>query len=69
MVIFWANLGKKYYLCVACNRQFMKRFLGLVAEDLLARVQDFENLTLVFPNKRAALFMAEELKSCTDKVM
>lgn len=47
----------------------MKRFLGLVAEDLLARVQDFENLTLVFPNKRAALFMAEELKSCTDKVM
>lgn len=45
----------------------METFLGLVAKDLLARVQNFERLMLVFPNKRASLFMTEELMKLTER--
>lgn len=45
----------------------MDSFLGLVAEDLLTRFPNFENLTLIFPNKRAALFIADELKRLVNR--
>ncbi|MBR2980685.1 MAG: hypothetical protein IKC67_01000, partial [Odoribacter sp.] len=45
----------------------METFLGLVAKDLLARVQSFERLVMVFPNKRASLFMTEELMKLAER--
>ncbi len=45
----------------------METFLGLVARDLLARVKSFERLVMVFPNKRAALFMTEELTKLAER--
>ena len=39
-----------------------KSFLTYVAEDLYKRYgTDFTHLTVVFPNKRAALFLNQEL--------
>lgn len=40
----------------------MSSFLHLLARDLLQKYNgDFENLTIIFPNKRAGLFLADEL--------
>ena len=40
----------------------MSSFLHLLARDLLQKYNgDFENLTIIFPNKRAGLFSADEL--------
>ena len=45
----------------------MASFLHLLARDLLQKKgSDFERLTVVFPNKRAALFLAKELSSLID---
>ncbi len=42
----------------------METFLGLVAQDLLHRFgNDMRDLTVVFPNKRAGLFLTEELQA------
>ena len=43
-------------------------FLKYVAEDLLRRFgHDMSGITMVFPNKRASLFVNEHLSSLTDK--
>ena len=43
-------------------------FLRYVAEDLLAKYgNDLSGVTVVFPNKRASLFLNEHLASLTDK--
>lgn len=40
----------------------MSSFLHLLARDLISRYDgNFENLTIIFPNKRAGLFLADEL--------
>ncbi len=46
----------------------MKPFLKLVAEDLYRRFNGrFENIAVVFPNKRAGLFFNEYLLDCSGK--
>lgn len=46
----------------------MNSFLNLLAKDLMRRHDGhFENLTVLFPNKRAGLFLARELASLTDR--
>lgn len=46
----------------------MSSFLHLLAKDLLLkRGNDFDRLTIVFPNKRAGLFLARELASLIDR--
>ena len=40
----------------------MNSFLQLLAKDLIQKHGNkFDNLTILFPNKRAGLFLAEEL--------
>lgn len=40
----------------------METFLQLLAEDIINKYgEDFGRLTVIFPNKRAGLFLAEEL--------
>lgn len=46
----------------------MPSFLHLLACDLIQKYNgDFENLTVIFPNKRAGLFLADELSRLLDK--
>lgn len=46
----------------------MSTFLSLLANDLYIKYKgNFENLTVIFPNKRAGLFLAEEISKLTDK--
>ena len=46
----------------------MDSFLNLLAKDLVKRHgHDFEHLTILFPNKRAGLFLARELASLIDR--
>lgn len=46
----------------------MNSFLHLLARDLVQkRGYDFDNLTIVFPNKRAGLFLAKELSTLIDR--
>lgn len=46
----------------------MPSFLHLLARDLIQKYNgDFENLTVIFPNKRAGLFLADELSRLLDK--
>ena len=46
----------------------MKTFLQYVAEDLLDKFgQNLSRVAVVFPNKRAALFLSDELAQLTDK--
>ena len=39
----------------------MKSFIGDLAERLLTKYQDPRNLTVIFPNRRAGLFLQQEL--------
>ncbi|MDE5639973.1 MAG: PD-(D/E)XK nuclease family protein, partial [Odoribacter sp.] len=39
----------------------MSSFLHLLAADLIRKYPSFEDITIIFPNKRAGLFLAEEL--------
>lgn len=39
----------------------MSSFLHLLAADIIKKYPDFEDVTIIFPNKRAGLFLAEEL--------
>lgn len=46
----------------------MSSFLQLLAKDLITKNNhDFEALTIVFPNKRAGLFLADELSKLIDE--
>ncbi|MBO7119440.1 MAG: PD-(D/E)XK nuclease family protein [Bacteroidaceae bacterium] len=46
----------------------MKSFLNLIASDLLARfTNDMRDVTVVFPNKRAGMFLSRELAIQNDK--
>lgn len=45
----------------------MPSFLHLLAKDLIQKYSDFENLTIIFPNKRAGLFLAEEISRYIEK--
>ena len=46
----------------------MKTFLQYVAEDLIKKFgQDLSRVAVVFPNKRAALFLSDELARLTDR--
>lgn len=46
----------------------MASFLQLLAKDIIRKYgTDFENLTIIFPNKRAGLFLAEELSRLIDR--
>lgn len=46
----------------------MKTFLSLVAEDLLKQYgADMRHVTVVFPSKRAGLFLSQELLALSDK--
>lgn len=46
----------------------MPSFLHLLARDLLQKYNgNFENLTVIFPNKRAGLFLADELSHLLNK--
>ncbi len=47
----------------------METFLGLLAKDLLERELNFEELTVIFPNKRAGLFLAEELRRKAERAL
>lgn len=45
----------------------MPSFISLIANDLVHKYQDrFQDVTVVFPNKRAGLFLAEELSRMID---
>lgn len=45
----------------------MASFLQLLAKDIICKYgTDFKNLTIIFPNKRAGLFLAEELSRVID---
>lgn len=39
----------------------MSSFLHLLAADLIRKYPNFEDITIIFPNKRAGLFLAEEI--------
>ena len=46
----------------------MNSFLNLLAKDLMRRYDGhFEHITVLFPNKRAGLFLARELASLTEQ--
>lgn len=46
----------------------MNSFLNLLAKDLIQRYgYHFEHLTILFPNKRAGLFLARELSALVDR--
>lgn len=46
----------------------MKSFLHYIAKDIIEKYgNDLSHIALVFPNKRAALFLNEELAQCSDK--
>lgn len=45
----------------------MSSFLHLLAADLIGKYPSFEDITIIFPNKRAGLFLAEELSRLTDR--
>lgn len=46
----------------------MNSFLQLLAQDIIRKQgTHFENLTIIFPNKRAGLFLAEELSKYLDQ--
>lgn len=46
----------------------MSTFLSLLAEDLFTKYNgNFENLCIIFPNKRAGLFLAEEIAKRTQQ--
>ena len=46
----------------------MTSFLQLLAQDIIDRYGTrFENLTIIFPNKRAVLFLKEALSKKLDK--
>lgn len=45
----------------------MSSFLHLLAIDLINKYPDFKNVTVVFPNKRAGLFLAAELARFIDQ--
>lgn len=44
----------------------MSSFLHLLALDIRNKYPDFENITIILPNKRASLFLAEELSHFID---
>lgn len=45
----------------------MKSFLHFIAKDIIKKYgNDLSHIALVFPNKRAALFLNEELAHCSD---
>lgn len=46
----------------------MTSFIQLVAKDLITKYQcNLKDLTVIFPNKRAGLFLAEALSELVDK--
>ena len=46
----------------------MASFLQLLAKDIIRKYgTDFADLTIIFPNKRAGLFLAEELSRQIDR--
>ena len=46
----------------------MNSFLHLLAKDLIQKYSyNFDNLTILFPNKRAGLFLAQELAQLIDR--
>ena len=46
----------------------MNSFLHLLAKDLILKYgHDFDNLIILFPNKRAGLFLAQELAQLIDR--
>ena len=45
----------------------MSSFLHLLATDLIGKYPDFEDITVIFPNKRGGLFLAEELSRLIDR--
>lgn len=45
----------------------MESFLHLLARDLLLRQQPFDRVSVIFPNKRAGLFLARELAGMIDR--
>ncbi len=45
----------------------MSSFLHLLAADLLGKFPNPEDITIIFPNKRAGLFLAEELSRLIDR--
>ena len=46
----------------------MNSFLHLLAKDLIQKYgHNFDNLTILFPNKRAGLFLAQELAQLIDR--
>ena len=46
----------------------MSSFLHLLAKDLIQKYSyNFDNLTILFPNKRAGLFLAQELAQLIDR--
>lgn len=47
----------------------MNKFLYQVAQDLYTKYDSFENMVVVFPNKRAALFFNKYLQQISDKVL
>ena len=48
----------------------MKSFLEHVAQDILQKYgNDLADIAVVFPNKRAALFLNQQLAQLTDKPM
>ncbi|MDR0981875.1 MAG: PD-(D/E)XK nuclease family protein [Culturomica sp.] len=48
----------------------MSSFLKLIADDLFNKFKgNFENVTIIFPNKRAGLFLAAEMAKITDKAV
>ncbi len=50
------------------NRQAMKTFLQILARDMMDKYGGrFEGVTVIFPNKRAGLFLAEELAKLIDR--
>lgn len=48
----------------------METFIQLIAQDLIRRFDaDLRDVTIVFPNKRAGLFMNQQLAAATDRPM
>ena len=48
----------------------MTSFIQLVAKDLITKYQcNLKDLTVIFPNKRAGLFLAEALSELVDNCL
>ena len=46
----------------------MKTFLQIVAQDIIRKYgNDLSRIAIIFPNKRASLFLNEELYRCAGK--